>query len=191
MKCILCESYAFSHICSTCQTNFLTPSIYKRKLPNGIDIISFYKYEEIKELLFTKHTDMGFYIYNILAKLSFKKFAEEFHTKEQYVSVAIDDVVKNGYSHTAILNKQLQSYNITPNYNILRAQNSVSYSGQSRKFRENNKRNFKVSNFKGDNVILIDDIVTTGLTMQEAITALNKKNVALCLSLVDLGMMKE
>jgi len=190
MKCILCESYTFTHICSSCQTSFLTPNIYKRKLPNGINIISFYKYEEIKELLFTKHTDIGFYIYNIIAKLSFKKFAEEFHTREKYISVAIDDVPKNGYSHTAILNQQLKSYNITPHYNILRSQNRVSYSGKSRKFREDNQRDFKVKNFKGNDIILVDDIVTTGLTMQEAIKALNNKNISLCLSLVDLGMMK-
>jgi len=108
MKCILCENYSLTHICKNCQTTFLTPSFYKRTLTNNITVISFYKYEEINELLFTKHTDLGFYIYSILAQLSFQKFAKEFHTKEKYVSIGVDDTAKNGYSHTAILNHALR-----------------------------------------------------------------------------------
>ena len=103
MRCLMCENFSFSHICTSCQQNFLQPSLYKRKLHNNIELISFYKYDDIKKLLHTKHTDLGFYIYNILAKLTFKKFAEEFHTKEQYVSIAVDDHIRSGYSHTAIV----------------------------------------------------------------------------------------
>ena len=74
----MCESLSLSHICSTCRDTFLTPSIYKRKIDHDIEVISFYKYSEIKDLLHTKHTDLGYYIYTILAKNSFKKFAKEF-----------------------------------------------------------------------------------------------------------------
>ncbi len=190
MKCILCEKYSLTHICKDCQTNFLTPSIYKRKLPNNITVISFYKYSEIKKLLFTKHTDIGFYVYNILAKLSFKKFAEEFHTKEKYVSIAIDDNPKGGYSHTAILNHALKSYNIMPLHNKLRAQSTISYSGKTRAFREQNPRNFHLKNFKNPNVLLVDDIITTGTTLREAIKTLEKreKEVAFCLTLCDVSI---
>ncbi len=190
MKCILCESYAFTHICSTCQINFLSPSLYKRKLSNGVDIISFYNYEEIKELLFTKHTDVGFYIYNILAQLSFKKFAEEFHTKEKYISLAVDDTIKSGYSHTAILNHALKTYNINPLYNKLRAKNSVSYSGKSKMFRQENPRNFQLKKFKSDNIILVDDIVTTGQTLTQACAKVEEqgKTVSFCLTLTDVSL---
>ncbi len=189
MKCILCENYSLTHICKECQTNFLTPSLYKRTLSNGITVISFYRYSDIKELLFTKHTDIGFYIYTILAKLSFKKFAQEFHTKEKYVSIAIDDNPKSGYSHTAILNHTLKSYNITPLYNRLRAKSSISYSGKTRAFREQNPRNFHLKNFKNPNVILVDDIITTGTTLSEAIKTLEekKKEIAFCLTLCDVS----
>lgn len=189
MKCMMCESLSLKHICPKCQTNFLTPSLYKRKLSNGIEVLSFYKYKEIQELLFTKHTDLGFYIYSLLAELSFKKFADNFVFNEDIVSIAIDDNVKNGYSHTALLNKQLLSKSIKPLYNRLRAGNSVTYSGKSREFRLLHSREFKLKNFKEKNVILVDDIVTTGTTLTQAIELLKRadKEVLFCLTLCDVS----
>ncbi|WP_226962159.1 phosphoribosyltransferase family protein [Sulfurimonas marina] len=184
---MMCERFSYTHICKLCQENFLQPSLYKRTLHNNIELISFYKYDEIKKLLHTKHTDVGYHIYNILAKHSFAKFAEEFHTKENYISLAIDDKITSGYSHTAILNKHLSSYNIKPLFNKIRAKNKVSYSGKSKAFRENNPRDFQLKNFQGENVILVDDIVTTGLTMKQAIDIIGQNKVALALSLVDIS----
>lgn len=190
MKCILCESYAFTHICPSCQANFLSPSLYRRELSNGIDVISFYRYKEIKELLFTKHTDIGFYIYNILAKLSFEKFAKEFHTKEKYHSIGVDDTIRSGYSHTAILNYHLKTYNIKPLFHQLRAQNSVSYSGKTKAFRETHPRNFHLAKLTCNDIILVDDIITTGATLTQACKEVQKQNktVSFCLTLTDVSL---
>jgi competence protein ComFC len=187
---MLCESLSFTHICSTCQDIFLTPSIYKRKILNNIEVISFYKYQEIKNLLHTKHTDLGYYIYSILAKQSFKKFASEFEFPHAINSIAIDDNIKSGYSHTAILNKSLKSKNILPKFNILRAKNSVSYSGKSKEFRLLNPRNFELKNFKANEVILVDDIITTGSTLTQAVNIVrqNNKEVLFCLTLADVSL---
>lgn len=187
MRCLLCESLSLSHICRKCQNTFLTPSIYKRKILNDIEVISFYKYDDIKNLLHTKHTALGYYIYTILAKNSFKKFAAEFNYEHKVVSVAIDDVVQDAYSHTAILNKALKSKYIKPEFNKLRAKNRVTYSGKSREFRMLNPRDFEVKNIKEKELILVDDIVTTGLTFTQAIGTLQKNshNVLFCLSLAD------
>jgi len=190
MKCLLCENYSLTqHICTNCQKNFLQPSIYRRTLPNGIQVISFYKYADIKELLFTKHTDLGFHIYSLLASLSFKKFAQEFIFEERVASVGIDDTVKSGYSHTAILNKALKSHIIKPLYKRLRATSTLSYSGKSKAFREANPRNFKQKSFKTKYVILVDDIITTGTTLREASDLLTKggKEVLFCLTLCDVS----
>lgn len=186
MKCLLCESFSLLHICDTCQENFLTPSLYKRKVQNT-DVFSFYKYEDIKKLLHTKHTDIGFYIYKILAHNSFKKFAKEFNYKYPLVSIPVDDTITSGYSHTALLNKALHSKSIKQHYNKLRAKNTVSYSGKSRDFRLQNKREFQVHSFHEKNVILVDDIITTGATLDEAITCMqtNKKEILFCLTLAD------
>lgn len=187
MRCLMCESFSLLHICSSCQKKFLTPSIYKRKILGNIEVISFYKYSEIKDLLHTKHTDLGYYIYSILAKNSIKKFASEFDYPEQITSIAVDDYVTEGYSHTAVLNKALKGRCITPLFNKLRAKNRVSYSGKSREFRMLNSRAFEVKEFNGKNVILVDDIVTTNLTLTQAVQAMQKSNkdVLFCLTLAD------
>lgn len=185
----MCESFSFAHICHSCQQLFLTPQIYKRKLSNNIEVISFYKYADIKDLLHTKHTDLGFYIYDTLAKLSFKKFADEFSFDEIVVAIPVDDKITSGYSHTALLNKSLKSKNIRPLYNKLRAKNALSYSGKSKEFRLLNPRDFELNDFKEELVILVDDIITTGLTLNQAISKLQLQNkeILFCLTLCDVS----
>lgn len=187
MRCVLCESLSLKHVCKPCQELYLTPSLHKRRLDNGIEVFSFYKYADVKILLHTKHTDIGYHIYNILAKNSFKKFANEFKMEGSLASLAIDDKVESGYSHTAILNKSLKSKNIKPLHNKIRALSSVSYSGKSKEFRLVNPRNFQINEFDERDVILVDDIVTTGSTFEQAISELNKQNkeVIFCLTLCD------
>ena len=187
MKCMMCENYSLTHICPSCQKNFLSPSLYKRQLKNGIEVYSFYKYKEVKELLFTKHTDIGFYIYTLLANNSFKKFAQNFFFDSPLVSVAVDENVESGYSHTAILNKALQSKNITPLFASLRAKNKVNYSGRSKAFRVANPRDYTLKKFPQKQVIIVDDIITTGSTLLEACKVLEAegKEVLFCLTLAD------
>mgnify|MGYP005846868791 CR=1 FL=1 len=189
MKCLMCESFSLTHICPSCQKTFLTPSLYKRHLSNGILVISFYKYKEIKELLFTKHTDLGFYIYTLLAELSFKKFAQNFEFEERLLSLCIDDKVASGYSHTAILNRALKSQNIEPLYSKLRATNAITYSGKSREFRLLHPRDFTLKDFRGSSVIVVDDIITTGSTLYQATELLKRSNkeVLFCLTLCDVS----
>ena len=190
MRCLMCENLSFSHICNSCQQLFLTPSLYKRKLPSGIEVISFYKYDEIKSLLHTKHTDLGFYIYKIMAKNSLKKFSTTFNMSESIAAIAVDDIVEDSYSHTAVLCKSLKSKGIKPLYGKLRAKNRLSYSGQSREFRLKNPRDFQLLNFSQSSVILVDDIITTGSTLSEAITVMtkNKKEVLFSLTLCDVSI---
>ena len=187
MKCLLCESISFSHICDSCQEIFLTPNIYRRKILNNIEVISFYKYKDIKNLLHTKHTDLGYYIYSIMAKNSFKKFASSFLWQDKISAVAIDDHTKSGYSHTAILNKQLNSKVIKPEFAKLRAKNSISYSGKSREFRMMNPRDFSFKPTRYKDIILVDDIITTGSTLSQAISTISRHNHTplFCLTLAD------
>ena len=189
MKCILCNHLSFSTICSTCQTKYLSSNLTKRTLPNGLVVYSFYKYSDIKGFLKTKHTYLGYKIYTLLAKNSFRKFALEFvddHDKKIY-AFAIDDKLSPEYSHTAILTKALKSKYITPKYNKLRAKNTVSYSAKTLEYRLKNPRNFNYT-FKQDiYAILVDDIITTGTTLSEAKALLEKNsvNVLFALTLAD------
>jgi len=168
MHCLLCGNLSFWHICKRCRSEFLTPSLTKRVLDDGLEVYSFYRYSQIKTLLHTKHKFIGYFIYRILAKESFLKFADNFNFEGQIFSIACDDSVKRGYSHSAILNRYLKSAHITPLFSKLRAKNSISYSGKSLKFREENPRDFGYSYRSDIDIILVDDIVTTGTTLKEA-----------------------
>jgi competence protein ComFC len=180
MFCLTCGALSFEVICKTCQKNLLTSASQKRG-----DIISFYSYDEIEPLLKYKYHPFGSRVFEILAKNSFKKFSEVY--KEKIISLSIDDKIKKGYSHTAILNHSLKSKFITPKYKKLIAKNNVQYAGKSLKFRKENSRNFEYRGKKNISVILVDDVVTTGTTLKEAKEVLANYGVKVefCLVLVD------
>ncbi len=187
MKCLLCASWSLSHICKDCQKESLEPSFYKRKIRGNIAVYSFYKYRDIEKLLHTKHTDLGFYIYSLLAKIAFGRFAENFSFEEDVASLGVDEHVKHGYSHTAILNRALNAEHICPRFNKIIAGSSDTYSGKSFQYRLLHPRKFKVKPFKERYVILVDDIITTGMTLTQAVEAVEKegKEVVFCLTLAD------
>jgi len=165
----------------------LTPSFYQRKILGKIPVYSFYKYSDIEVLLHTKHTDLGYYIYTILARQTMKRFAENFIYTERVAAIGVDDHVRHGYSHTAILAKTLKSKYIQPHFGILRAMNHETYSGQSMQFRLLHPRQFRMKPFPQKDVIVVDDILTTGMTLTQAVERLHadEKNVLFCLTLAD------
>lgn len=174
MRCITCENISLSIICKNCQNNFLNISLQKRELEKDFFVYSFYKYEEIKEFLNTKYEFYGDRVYNILAKHSFEKFASNFTFEEKVVAISVDDDTSHQFSQSAILVNNLKSKIIIPKYSTLKATNKVKYAGKSLEFRKTNKRKF-IYNGKSDlKVILVDDIVTTGLTLLEAKEILEK-----------------
>ncbi|NPA81288.1 MAG: ComF family protein [Epsilonproteobacteria bacterium] len=183
MRCLLCESFSLFHICEKCRRNLLSPSFFERELEGGLKVYSFYRYGEIESLLETKHTFMGYFIYKALAKASFLKFARDFQADIPIYAIGIDDYPQFGYSHTALLAKALKGKNIYPIFNSLIALNRVKYRGKSLEFRVKNPRNFRYSFKKNINAILVDDVVTTGLTLKEAEKTLKKEGVKVLFAL--------
>lgn len=187
MRCMMCERFSLTHICSACQKSLLSPTLHKRTIMGSIPVYSFFPYHEIEPLLLTKHTDVGYYIYTILAKRSLGAFATQWEYKNTVASIGIDDHAVSGYSHTAVLNRALKSPNITPLYGKLRASQHYKYAGKSVEERLINPRRFVYTPFSENEVILVDDIVTTGTTLSEAAEVLHTqgKKVILCLTLTD------
>jgi competence protein ComFC len=157
-----------------------------RILEGGLKVYSFFNYNSILPILFTKHHFWGHRILKEIASHTFKKFAQNFEFSEKVAAVAIDDKPSGGYSHTAILTHALRSASIVPVYGALRAKNPVKYSGQTYEFRRKNPRGFvllpKVRNFKY--AILIDDVVTSGFTLKEAKESLEKEGIDTLFALV-------
>ena len=187
MKCLLCSSWSLTHICTACQSEELEPSLYKRKIRGNIEVYSFYKYREIEKLLHTKHTDLGYYVYTILAKIAFQRFSEHFVFDGCVASLGIDEHVRHGYSHTAVLNKALRSRQIRPRFGKITALSSETYSGKSFQYRLLHPRKFQVSPFDEEYVILVDDIITTGMTLTQGAEAVEQmgKELLFCLTLAD------
>lgn len=186
MYCANCGFLSFSLFCKTCKNALKSTSHIHRKLECGLDVFSFYHYFEIKKLIFSKHKLSGYFIFNVLAKYSFSNFAKHYDGVKVF-SVALDDEISGGYSHTAILNHALKSKNINPIYNVIYAKNKVKYSGKSLEYRQKHKRGYYFVKPINSPVILVDDIVTSGLSLTQAYNLCKKNdiNVLFALTLAD------
>jgi len=185
MRCHLCLNISWQPLCKNCLATILTPTPSKRILEDGLVIYSFYKYSEISNLLHTKHTYHGAKIFSQLSRNAILPFIKTLTCKDIF-SIPIDDHVRSGYSHSAVIAKELKDY-IKPLYGSLRAKNKIRYSGKKLNVRKMEKRDFTLTCKENLDVILIDDIVTTGATLMEAYSTCkaNNINVLFALTLAD------
>lgn len=121
--------------------------------------------------------------------MTMKPFIEEFaesDDRDVYI-VGIDEYVKSGYAHVALLTHAMKTKTSKPQHSALMAQNRVNYSGKSLQFRLENPREFVYKGKSNIDVILVDDIITTGITLQEAQKVLMSYgvNVLFALTLAD------
>jgi len=115
--------------------------------------------------------------YHIIAPvpLFHSKYRERGYNQSQYISNGINEILKKNYVDDL----------------IIRVKNTKTQTHLNIKEREENIKNaFEfnlkyVSQFKNTNVIIIDDVVTTGTTLNEIIKLLRKNSVKkiMCLSL--------
>jgi len=189
MRCLSCHKISFSTFCTKCKKNLLQPTISKRALPT-LDVYSFFKYQNIEDLLLTKHTPQGFILYKALAKFTFKPFIKEFMQKDirPILVVGIDENVKSGYSHVALLTHEMRHKNVSIQHSKLMARNKINYSGKNLQFRLENPRDFIYKGKKVGQVILVDDIVTTGTTLQEAKKVLEQNGLEVLFALTLAGV---
>lgn len=171
MRCLLCEKLSWKLICQECIHTKLAPKISRRSLACGLEVLSFYPFNEIEYLLKSKYDSIGSKIYTILADTAFGAFAKNFEHPEIVRAVGIDDRVDKGYAHTAILARALKTKTIRPLYGKLLAANSIHYAGKRLDFRLKNPREFLYKGPVKRDIILADDLITTGTTLCEAKTA--------------------
>lgn len=184
MRCLSCHAFSPAVICDDCKNKLLRPTITKRKV-GTLEVISLFKYSTIEPFLLTKHQPEGFRIYRYFATQFLKPFLENFasHLDEVITLVGIDEKVKQGYSHTALLSHYASTPRIRAKHATLLARNTVSYAGKSLDYRLAHPRDFSYRGKAGLEVILLDDIVTTGVTLQEAHTVLEKHDIEVLFAL--------
>ncbi len=188
MRCFSCSKLSLKIICKTCKEQLFVPTVSTRTV-GTLDVISFFKYSTLESLLHTKHKPEGYRIYKALAKMTMKPFIEEFvesDDRDVYI-VGIDEHVKSGYSHVALLTRAMKTNCSIPQHSSLMAGNRVNYSGKTLQYRLEHPRDFVYSGKCDIDVILIDDIITTGVTLQEAQKVLitHGVNVLFALTLAD------
>jgi len=188
MRCYSCSKLSLKIICKICQEQLFVPTVSTRTV-GTLDVISFFKYSTLESLLHTKHKPEGYRIYKALATMTLKPFIEEFvesDDREVYI-VGIDETVKSGYAHVALLTRAMRTKYSIPQHSALMAQNRVNYSGKSLQFRLEHPRDFVYTGKSNIDVILVDDIITTGITLQEAQKVLMEHgvNVLFALTLAD------
>ena len=184
MRCFSCHKISLKTFCDRCQANLLKPTI-SRRIIDGMEVYSFFKYQNIEDLLLTKHTPQGYILYRALASFTFKPFMEEFlkHDSRELSVVGIDESVKSGYSHVALLTSAMRREGVKIEHASLMATNLVNYSGRTLAYRLKNPREFIYRGEENIEVILVDDIITTGTTLKEAKSVLSKSGVNVLFSL--------
>ena len=119
----------------------------------------------------------------------FRPFMQEYveHDEGDVYIVGIDENIQSGYSHVAQLTHSMKMKSVHVQPASLIARNCVNYSGRPLQFRLDNPRDFVYRGKKGVDVILVDDIITTGITLQEAQKVLMQHdvNVLFALTLAD------
>jgi len=177
-----------SIICNRCKEQLFRTTIGTRTI-GTLDVISFYKYSALESLLLTKHKPEGYRVYKALSKMTLKPFIEEFveNIDSDVYILGIDEYVKSGYAHVALLTDAMKTKQTIPLHSTLMARNRVNYSGKSLQFRLENPRDFRYTGKSNIDVILVDDIITTGITLQEAQKVLlaHNVNVLFALTLAD------
>jgi competence protein ComFC len=141
----------------------------------------------------TKHTPQGYKLYKALAQLSFKPFIKSFMEQDNrpILVVGVDEDVKSGYSHVALLTHEMKHKNVKIQHAKLRATNKINYSGKTLQFRLENPRDFVYRGVKKGEVILVDDIVTTGTTLKEAKQVLEESGLKVLFALTLAGVESE
>jgi len=97
--------------------------------------------------------------------------------QEPIYIIGIDEKIRYGYSHVSILAHSMKTPLSIPLHHKLIAQNSVNYAGKSLDYRLNNPRDFRYTGKENIDAILVDDTITTGVTLQEAYITLQQHNV--------------
>lgn len=188
MRCLSCGKWSLSVICKVCHKELFIPTISTRKI-GTLDVITLFKYQNIEPFLLTKHYPLGYRVFKYFGKQHIALFLRTFAKglDEPAKVIAIDEQVTSGYSHTALLSHYAKAPNLKVLHNVLVSQNRVNYAGKSLKFRLENPRNFKYSGHSNIDVILIDDIITTGTTLSEAHQILTQSgvNVLFALTIAD------
>jgi len=178
MRCVSCHKLSVDVICPSCAERLFRPTI-SRRMVGTLEVVSLFHYSVIEPFLLTKHTPLGYRIYRYLGQHYIAPFIEEYRRQEgrPFGVIGVDEHVGHGYAHTALLTRAIRHPDISVTHGALLARNRVNYAGKTLQYRLDHPRDFRYAGMEKQEVVLVDDIVTTGITLQEAVGALRRHQV--------------
>lgn len=144
-----------------------------RVLDHHVMVISFFEYHDVIDILALKYESFGSRAIKLMSKRAFKAFRDYVNCGEIAIKfnnaygIPFDDKPKHGYSHTALIAREFRSI-FKPLYNSLRSCNNVRYAARDLHFRLTNPRDLRYKGPAGVDVVVFDDIVTSGTSLMEA-----------------------
>ncbi len=173
MRCMLCHRFSRDVICGGCASRLLSPNV-RRRTVGTLEVISLFDYSTIEPLLLTKHTPLGHRVYRFFGKRIIGPFVSEYlqQTGDPVTIVGVDEHVRYGYAHVALLTRAIDHPRAKVVHGALLSEHAVHYAGKTLQYRLEHPRNFNCTEPVEANCILVDDIITTGTTLQEAKHAL-------------------
>lgn len=186
MKCLTCGRFCLSVLCQACLDSIpLRPSVREVM---GVRVYCFYGYDDVSFLLNSKYYTIGSRILASLSDKAARYFAQTFdksQAMDTLTLIGIDDFVRSYYSHTGVIMRSFAKRTaMKARYGQLKASNQVSYAGKPLAYRQANKRGLSYT-AKAKDLVIVDDIITTGTSFSEAIEVCTQKGarVHFCLCL--------
>jgi len=178
MRCISCHTFSKDLFCPACRDRLLRPSVTQREV-GTLSVVSLFAYSAVEPFLLTKHTPLGYRVYRYFAEHFVAPVLYDFarQMEESFSLIAVDENVRHGYAHTALLSRAVSHPKIRVEHGKLLARNRVNYAGKTLQYRLEHPRNFDYTGSTEQSVVLVDDIVTTGITLQEAQLRLHQSGV--------------
>lgn len=188
--CGICGNFNKDWICDNCKKKLdlnkksIITNIYGKKYKKFIFL---YLYEDIRKIILDYKFNGKAYLYHTFVNLILKEFkiCEELKKYDVIIPVPMSKKKKarRGYNQTELISKYLAKelgleYN---NKSLVKIKSNKTQSTLTEKERfENVKNVFEIQNkelIKDKNIILFDDILTTGATIDECSKVLKKNGV--------------
>lgn len=194
-KCVVCGcSKSNGFLCKNCaKTITLLPGFAQTKI-EGVDVYSALLYDDILKTLIQNYKfKNNLNIKNVLADLLFDYFNKNLKgAKFTVIPVPShkNRVSKRGYNHiNLVVKKFCAAANLPFRTNILfKTKDTHPHFDLNKKQRVKNIAGsfaVKKENYRGENLLIVDDIITTGATLREVILEFKKEGVQnlVCLTL--------
>ncbi len=173
-----------SKFCRECESELVFSKIVQHKNKNNrfTGLVSPFYYRGTAKRMILRYKFKGKkYIYKIMAEYMLRKFEENYSLIDfdyiTYIPMSFSEYVERGFNQTNLLAKSLsKKTNIICKKLIKKTRKTKHQMNLNSKDRETNLKNcFKsAENIKGKTILLVDDIKTTGTTLNECSKVLKK-----------------